>query len=83
MAKAARFKVDIGDLLEIDGRLYDVVPDKQRGATLEPAITMTALPIGLAVLAGALADWEDIDEVVREIYASRRRSRDRTLASLK
>ena len=42
MAKPARFSVDIGDLLEIDGRLYDVVPDKQRGATREPAITITA-----------------------------------------
>ena len=37
-----QFKVEIGDVLEIDGRRYDVVPDKQGGATLEPAITMTA-----------------------------------------
>ena len=28
-------------MLEIDGRLYDVVPDERGGATLEPAITMT------------------------------------------
>jgi hypothetical protein len=28
-------------LVEIDGRLYDVVSDKQGGATLEPAITET------------------------------------------
>ena len=41
MAHANGIKVQIGDVLEIDGRLYDVVPDKQGGATLEPAITMT------------------------------------------
>ena len=35
-------RVQIGDVVEIDGRLYDIVPDKQGGATLEPAITMSA-----------------------------------------
>jgi prevent-host-death family protein len=39
-------------------------------------------PIGLAAVAGALADWEDLDEVVRDIYAARRRSRDRAVPSL-
>jgi len=36
-------KLDVrsGDLVEIDGRRYDVVPDKQGGLTLEPAITVT------------------------------------------
>jgi prevent-host-death family protein len=34
-------------------------------------------PIGLAAVAGALADWEDLDEAVQEIYAIRRSSRDR------
>ena len=33
--------MNIGDVVEVEGRLYDVVPDKQGGATLEPAITMT------------------------------------------
>ena len=34
-------KLDVrsGDVVEIDGRRYDVVPDKQGGLTLEPAIT--------------------------------------------
>jgi len=40
-----RLVVDVGDVLEIEGRLYDVVPDKQGGATLEPAITMTVAEI--------------------------------------
>ena len=39
-------------------------------------------PVGLAAVAGALADWEDIDEVVRDIYAARRRSRDRSVPEL-
>jgi prevent-host-death family protein len=39
-------------------------------------------PIGLAAVAGALADWEEIDEVVRDLYASRRRSHDRPVPSL-
>jgi prevent-host-death family protein len=32
---------------------------------------------GLASLAGALADWEDLDEVTAEIYTARRQSADR------
>jgi prevent-host-death family protein len=39
-------------------------------------------PVGLAAVAGALGDWEEIDEVVRDIYAARRRSRDRPVPSL-
>jgi len=34
-------------------------------------------PLGLAAGAGALEDWEDLDEVVSEIYRSRRRAEDR------
>lgn len=35
-----RLDVQIGDLVEIDGRRYDVVSDKQGGVALEPAITV-------------------------------------------
>jgi len=37
---AKRLDVNIGDLVEIDGRTYDVVSDKSGGVTLEPAITV-------------------------------------------
>jgi hypothetical protein len=37
-----KLDVKIGDLVEIEGRRYDVVSDKQGGLTLEPAITVTA-----------------------------------------
>lgn len=39
-------------------------------------------PTGLAALAGALAEWDDIDAAVEEIYAARRRSRDRPAPDL-
>jgi prevent-host-death family protein len=38
--------------------------------------------VGLAALAGALADWKELDEVVEEIYATRRRARDRDVPDL-
>ncbi|HEX4344684.1 MAG TPA: hypothetical protein VHZ31_03890 [Solirubrobacteraceae bacterium] len=34
-----KLDVALGDLVEIGGRRYDVVPDKQGGVALEPAIT--------------------------------------------
>jgi hypothetical protein len=43
-----RLVVNIGDVIEVEGRLYDVVPDKQGGATLEPAIRMTVAEIHAA-----------------------------------
>jgi hypothetical protein len=36
-----KLNVKVGDVVEIEGRRYDVVSDKQGGVTLEPAITMT------------------------------------------
>lgn len=54
-------KVSIGDLLEVDGRLYDVVPDKQGGATLESAITMTVDEI-LAKHGGRRLTAEEFEE---------------------
>jgi hypothetical protein len=42
---AKRLDVKIGDLVEIEGRRYDVVSDKEGGVTLEPAITKTVAEI--------------------------------------
>jgi prevent-host-death family protein len=39
-------------------------------------------PTGLAAVAGALADWDELAQVVQEIYAARRRSRDRAAPNL-
>lgn len=38
--------------------------------------------LGLAAFAGALAEWEEIDDFVRELYAARRRARDRAVPDL-
>jgi hypothetical protein len=35
-----RLDVNLGDVVEIDGRRYDVVSDKAGGVALEPAITV-------------------------------------------
>lgn len=39
-------------------------------------------PAGLAAVAGALADWDDLDTVVDEIYANRRVAADRPAPDL-
>lgn len=39
-------------------------------------------PIGLAAIAGGLADWQDLEEVVAEIYRLRRTSKDRPVPDI-
>ena len=39
-------------------------------------------PVGLAAVAGALSDWDDIDDAVAEIYAQRDRAVDRPAPEL-
>ena len=36
-----KLDVHVGDLVEIDGRRYEIVPDKQGGLTLEPEVGVT------------------------------------------
>jgi hypothetical protein len=62
VANVNGIKVHIGDVLEIEGRLYDVVPDKEGGATLEPAITMTVEGI-LAEHGGRRLTAEEFEEL--------------------
>jgi hypothetical protein len=40
--KALKLNLRIGDVVEIDGRRYDVVSDKQGGITLEPEVGISA-----------------------------------------
>lgn len=42
---AKKLDVKIGDIVEIEGRKYDVVSDKHGGVALEPAITKTVAEI--------------------------------------
>jgi hypothetical protein len=39
-------------------------------------------PAGLVAIAGALAEWDELDDVVAEIYESRRTSTDRSAPDL-
>jgi hypothetical protein len=55
---AKKLDVTIGDLVEIDGRRYDVVSDKEGGVTLEPAITMTVAEIHTELGGRALTSEE-------------------------
>ena len=50
----------------------------------DPRQTMESRPNpkGLAAVAGALADWEDLEDVVEEIYLARRKARDRAAPEL-
>lgn len=41
-----------------------------------------AKPTGLASIAGALAEWDDFDAVVAEIYAARKTAMDRPVPDL-
>lgn len=38
-------QLEVGDVVEIDGRRYDVLPDHKGGMTLEPVVTKTASEI--------------------------------------
>lgn len=44
----------------------------------EVGVDSDGCPAGLITVIGALADWQELDEVVGEIYESRRRARDRS-----
>lgn len=40
-------------------------------------------PRGLAAFAGALSEWDELEDVVEEIYAARSRSKDRAVPDLR
>ena len=42
MPQTRKIDLALGDLVEIDGRRYEVVPDRMGGVTLEPPITPMA-----------------------------------------
>jgi prevent-host-death family protein len=52
-----------------------VPPDRMVGIS-------AATPLGLLSGLAALADWEDLEDIVAEIYAARRRARDRDVPEL-
>jgi prevent-host-death family protein len=48
----------------------------------DQAVRPGTRPTGLAAIAGALAEWEELPQIVDEIYAARRRARDRAAPGL-
>jgi prevent-host-death family protein len=73
-------RVDAGERFVVSRRGHPAV--LLAPPTPEALRPPAARPIGLAAVAGALADWEDLDETVREIYAARSKSRDRAAPDL-
>ena len=68
-------RVDAGERFVVSRRGRPAVV---LGPPTPEALRRTAeRPVGLAAVAGALAEWEDLEEAVREIYVARRRSPDR------
>jgi len=61
MAVAAK-RLAIGDLVEVDGRQYDVVSDRAGGVALEPAITQTVQELR-AEQGGRPLTREEVDEL--------------------
>jgi hypothetical protein len=59
-------KLSIGDLVEIEGRQYDVVSDKAGGVALEPAITQTVAEIH-ADHGGRPLTGEEFDELFGDL----------------
>jgi hypothetical protein len=47
-----------------------------------PMTTRSTEPAGLAAVAGALEDWPEFEQVMRDVHASRRTARDRPVPDL-
>ena len=71
-------RVERGEAILVSrrGKLVLALVRPRRGQDARPA------PVGLAAVAGALGDWHELPEVVDEIYAARRRSRDRSVPEI-
>ncbi len=63
-----RLDVQIGDLVEIGGRRYDVVSDREGGVALEPAITSTVADIH-AEHGGRPVTQAEFDELFADLPA--------------
>lgn len=54
-----RLDLTVGELVEIEGRRYEVVPDREGGLTIEPAITsVTEIHAQRGAKPASTADFE-------------------------
>ncbi|MFQ5789859.1 MAG: type II toxin-antitoxin system Phd/YefM family antitoxin [Acidobacteriota bacterium] len=90
--------VEVLGVAEAKRRFSELVDRVRRGERFivcrrgKPAVALTspeeaharprARPVGLAAVAGALADWDDLEEIIEEIHAARRRAKDRDVPDL-
>jgi hypothetical protein len=65
-AEVKKLDVKIGDLVEIEGRRYDVVSDRTGGVALEPAITKTVEQLR-AEAGGRPLSREEFDELFGDL----------------
>jgi prevent-host-death family protein len=83
----AEAKARFSELIERVARGERVVVSRRGRPVLvlvrpEEAKPRSARPIGLLAVAGTLEDWDELPAVVADIYAERRRARDREPAEL-
>lgn len=82
----AEAKARFSELLERVGRGERFILARRgrpAAALVPPAEAVTPVaPTGLASLAGVLSDWDELPDVVDEIYRARERARDRSAPDL-
>lgn len=81
-------KARLSELLDRVGRGERIVVARRGkpAAVLAPpeaVIDQVARPLGLATLAGSLADWQEMERDVSEVIRSRRSARDRQVPDLR
>lgn len=64
--EVTKLDVEIGDVVEIGGRRYDVVSDKAGGVALEPAVTKTVEDLRVEE-GGRPLTREEFDELFGEL----------------
>ncbi len=84
----AEAKAKLSELLErVAGGERIVVSRRGRAAAVlappDAVFEQEGAPLGLATLAGVLADWPEIDADLRAVVRSRRSARDRTVPDLR
>jgi prevent-host-death family protein len=94
MTKSSRAVLPVGEAKRRFSELIDRVERGERilvsrrgklAVALVPARSEAdarSAPVGLLAVAGALGDWDDLDDVVLDVYAARRRAKDRAVPDL-
>jgi prevent-host-death family protein len=86
VAEAKRRFAELIDRVQKGERFLVLRRGRPAVALVPPAVELrrrpSPAPRGLAAGAGALGDWEELPEIVEEIYAGRRSAKDRRAPDL-